>query len=207
MKGLILKDILNFKNQQGKTFLLIIVLYFFMALQMNNSSFFAGVWMILGLALSISSIAYDEKAKWDKYALTMPVTRKDIVVSKYLLSIIFIVAGDIISLPLAYIIDKNISMETLAAYGILMAISIMFTGIILPFVFKFGAEKSRIIMILIAAILWLIVYFIHKINIDINMLLEKYSKVIGITIAVSAVAIYIFSYLISVFIMEHKEIA
>ena len=118
MKGLMLKDILNFKNQQGKTFFLLIILYFVMALKMNNSSFFMGVWIVLGITLPISSIAYDEKAKWDKYALTMPVTRRDIVTEKYLLSLLFIVVGNVVSIPITCFIDKGIDMEIITAHGI-----------------------------------------------------------------------------------------
>ena len=87
MKGLLLKDILNLKNQQGKILVFLIPLYFLLALQMKSSSFFAGLWVMLGATLPISSIAYDEKAKWEKYALTMPITRKELVqVNMYYLS-------------------------------------------------------------------------------------------------------------------------
>lgn len=207
MKGLILKDILNFKNQQGKTFLLLIAIYFIIAMQMHNSSFFAGVWMIIGVSLPLASIAYDEKAKWDKYALTMPVTRKDIVAEKYLLSALCVVTGNTISLPITAMIDKRLDMESLLVYGVFIGIGLLFNAIILPFVFRFGSENARTITIIVIAIPFLVVYLFSKMKIDIIGILEQNEKTVGIIAGVSAIVIYIVSYMISVFIMEHKEIA
>lgn len=207
MKGLMLKDILNFKNQQGKTFFLLVVLYFIMALQMNNSGLFQGLWIVIGISLPIGSIAYDEKAKWDKYALTMPVTRKDIVTGKYLLAVLFIVAGNILSMPIVCMIDKGIGMEIIFACIILIAIGIILNAILFPFVFKFGSENTRIIMIILVAIPLLVVYLLLKANINIVSILENHIEVVGIVMVVAAVVIYIASYLLSVFIMEHKEIS
>lgn len=207
MKGLMLKDILNFKNQQGKTFFLLIALYFIMALQMNNSSLFQGLWIVIGISLPISSIAYDEKAKWDKYALTMPVTRKDIVTEKYLLAALFIVAGNILSMPIVCIIDKGIDMETIFTCVILIGIGIVFNGMLLPFVFKLGTENTRTIMIILVVIPLLTVYLLLKANIDIVSILENHMRAVGIVTVVAAAVIYIASYLLSIFIMEHKELS
>ena len=207
MKGLILKDILNFKNQQGKTFLLLIAIYFIIALQMHSSSFFAGVWMIIGVSLPISSVAYDEKAKWDKYALTMPVTRKDIVTEKYLLAALCVVTGNIISLPIIAVIDKRLDMESLLVCGLMIGIGFLFNAVILPFVFRFGSENARTIMIIVIAIPFLAAYLLSKLNLDIAGILEQNAKMIGMTAVVSVVVIYVVSYVISVLIMERKEIA
>lgn len=208
MKGLILKDILNFKNQQGKTFLLLTAIYFIIALQMHSSSYFAGVWMIIGVSLPISSIAYDEKAKWDKYALTMPVTRKDIVTEKYLLAALCVVTGNIISLPITAVIDKGLDMESLLVCGLMIGIGFLFNAVILPFVFRFGSENARTIMIIVMiAIPFLAAYLLSKLDLDIAGILEQNAKMIGMTAVVSVVVIYVVSYVISVLIMERKEIA
>ncbi len=207
MKGLILKDILNFTNHQGKLYLALVVLYFFTSLQAKDSSFLATVGMIFGISYVIGTFAYDEQVQWNKYVLTMPVTRRDIVTSKYLVSVIAIAVGSIISLPLSFIIDKNISMEKLMIYGLLAVAGIMFIAISMPFVFQFGAEKSRIIMILIIIIPGMAGYTLQRMNVDLIGFVEKNAKTVEIATAVIAVVIYIFSYLLSIFIMEHKEIS
>ena len=82
MKGLIIKDILNLKNYMKQ---LILVLIFFIAygIFLKNGTF-VGTMITLMLSMQvITTMSYDEYAKWDKYALTMNINRKDIVLSKY----------------------------------------------------------------------------------------------------------------------------
>lgn len=207
MKGLILKDFLNFKNQQGKAFLVLIAFYFLLALQMHSSSFFAALWVMLGATLPISSIAYDEKAKWEKYALTMPISRKELVTSKYVLSFLFIIAGNIMSMPVIYLIDGSFGTENLLVFLILVAIGLIFNSIMLPVVFKFGSENSRIIMFLVVAIPVLIGCILQKMNVNVVSFLDTHEKIIGITGGVAAVVICLISYFLSVWIMERKEIS
>ena len=207
MKGLLLKDILNFKNQQGKTFVFLIALYFLLALQMKSSSFFAGLWVMLGATLPISSIAYDEKAKWEKYALTMPITRKELVTSKYVLSFLFIILGNLLSLPFIYLIDKKLDTENLLTALVLMAMGILFNSIMLPFTFRFGSENTRVIMILVVAIPFLIVYILQKLDINIVLYMEKHETLIGLTAGAATLVICFISYLLSIWIMKRKEIA
>ena len=44
----------------------------------------------------ITTMSYDEYAKWDKYALTMNINRKDIVLSKYVFFIMSIIIGMVV---------------------------------------------------------------------------------------------------------------
>ena len=77
MKGLIIKDILNLKNYMKQ---LILVLIFFIAygIFLKNGTF-VGTMITLMLSMQvITTMSYDEYAKWDKYALTMNINRKDI---------------------------------------------------------------------------------------------------------------------------------
>ena len=162
---------------------------------------------MLGATLPISSIAYDEKAKWEKYALTMPITRKELVTSKYVLSFLFIILGNLISLPFIYLIDKKLDTENLLTALVLMAMGILFNSIMLPFTFRFGSENTRVIMILVVAIPFLIVYILQKLDINIVQYMEKHETLIGIIIGASTMVICFISYLLSIWIMKRKEIA
>ena len=92
MTGLILKDLLNLKKQ-GKVYLILIIFYFAIGLVNENSSMFASMMTMVAVLIPITAMAYDERCKWDRYALTMPVSRKDMVMSKYLLGLIFMTAA------------------------------------------------------------------------------------------------------------------
>ena len=86
MKGLIIKDIFNLKK--GITTTLIMILFYgIFSYNTGNMSMLIGMTVFIMTSLSISSMSYDDMAKWDGYALSMPITRKNIVLSKYILSI------------------------------------------------------------------------------------------------------------------------
>ena len=90
MKGLLIKDILNMKNYMKQ---LVLVLIFFIAygIFLKNGTF-VGTMITLMLSMQvITTMSYDEYAKWDKYALTMNINRKDIIISKYIFFTISII--------------------------------------------------------------------------------------------------------------------
>jgi ABC-type transport system involved in multi-copper enzyme maturation permease subunit len=99
MKGLILKDLFNLKTQFRfyLFFILIFALMSFTGMDMNT---LGGVIALVCAMLPITALGLDEKNNWDKYALTLPVVRKDLVLSKYTLGLICTVAGSIVSFML-----------------------------------------------------------------------------------------------------------
>lgn len=148
MKGLLIKDFLLLKKT-GRIFLMLMVLYLVMTVFMDTD---LGPMMVFicGM-LSISTFAYDEQAKWDGFALTMPVSKRDLVLAKYVLAIILCFAGAVAgailsiagSLDAPFVDMKGI----LAASGIALCASYLFNSLALPLLYKFGAEKSRLILL------------------------------------------------------------
>lgn len=149
MKGLILKD-LYVVLKQMKVLLLIVVLFTILL----GSTF--GVFLLLYCAmLPITTIAYDERAKWDKYAATMPYSRKDIVLSKYLLGLACMVVALILvfigTLVYGVFTDAVFTGGSLAEMVIMLVslfcVTLIFMAINMPIIFKWGVEKGRIIFI------------------------------------------------------------
>lgn len=147
MKGLLLKDLMNLK-QQAKSISLVVIIWTIIAITGNNASMIGGLVGILSALLPITALAYDEKAKWDKYALTMPVTREDMVLSKYVLSLSLSAFAGCLSLVLHLIITNNV-MESLLTSGGYMGAGILLFSIVLPLMFKYGVEKGRLLMLVI----------------------------------------------------------
>lgn len=201
MKGLIIKDILNLRRS-FKTTLLIICLFAIYAYGTNNPSYLISMVVLILTMMSITSIAYDDMAKWDRYALAMPISRKDIVISKYVLSILLSIVSVLVSFIVTYILilpraDISIKELLLIAY-VVFSISLIFVSMILPFIYKFGVEKARIISIGIFAIPTAILFLLHKIELELPdenqlMFLLKISPLILILILFSS---GLFSYII-----------
>ncbi|MDR7871699.1 MAG: ABC-2 transporter permease [Tissierellaceae bacterium] len=173
MIGLIIKDIINLKKSIMTT-LFIILVYSFFSYNTGDMSLLIGMTVFIMTSMSISSMAYDDMAKWDSYALAMPVTRRDIVLSKYLLALIFCIIAVIVSSIFAIIItyvkgDLNSIIDIqeilLIAYTVSL-VCLIFISIITPLIFKFGVENARMLMVGAIIVPMGIGYFLVKMGIQ-----------------------------------------
>ena len=149
MLGLLVKDLMNLK-QVAKQFLLIMVLYSVIFIPSGGSGF-AGMIVMLSSILILTAIGYDDKARWDKYALSMPLTRRDLVVSKYLLLLLLNIAGAVMSLLILGIVSAvrhtvDFAGE-LGSVGVIAGLMMVMFSILMPLLFKYGVEKARMLMI------------------------------------------------------------
>lgn len=169
MKGLILKDLLNLKGT-FKT-LGVMMLLFTVVFVPAGNDFIFGIIIVMLAMMVITTMSYDDLAKWDSYALTMPVTRKEMVLSKYLVLGILTISGAILSLIVGImeimIMGRSFSMEILAIIGVLLLIALVFGSLMLPLIYKFGAEKARLMLILCILIPMGIIFILEKMNIPI----------------------------------------
>ncbi|QHI72396.1 ABC-2 transporter permease [Aminipila terrae] len=152
MKGLILKDFLSLKKQ-ALPMLLFFGVYFFISIMTKNASFLTGVVMIFCAMLPMTALSYDDRAGFSKYALTMPVSRSTLVISKYVMALILMGFGSIFSLLLNAVIGSFSFMESLWSVAMTMLIGCLMVSISLPPIFKYGIEKGRFIMIGIVMII------------------------------------------------------
>lgn len=210
MIGLLLKDLYTLR-QYGKTFLF--MLFFFAVISAgldNPATFFEGFFILMSMMITITSFSYDAVAKWDRYALSLPVSRRDVVAEKYLLSILLCFGSMVISFLISLIILKfspvagfGIKDHLIATGGIICA-ALFFAGILLPLTFQFGVEKSRIFLIAIFAAPTAAVIALSKAGIPMpsEASLYAFAKILSILI----ILFYLLSYVLSVKIYRSKEI-
>ena len=167
MKGLIIKDILNLKRSLG-SIVAILIFYIFLAYNSGDPSMLIGMVVFLLAMMTITSISYDDMAKWDKLALAMPISRKTIVLSKYVLSLLLIATGIFLSTTISYIIilinsDIGLPQLLLTSY-IIFFLSTIFISIVLPLIFRFGVEKSRLMMMTVIGIPFGLFYLVNRLG-------------------------------------------
>lgn len=160
MKGLIIKDLLQLKSYL-KSLIIFIFIFICVSLEPQNTSTdgLLIIMMILGLGMfGIATFSYDEMAKANKYILTFPLTKKEIVLSKYILQFILTIAGAILGIILSVIISLILNK---GIPGFIDLISIALGGIFgigliesiqMPCFYKFGAEKGIIYMFIITIV-------------------------------------------------------
>ena len=155
MRGLLLKDLYNLRKD-GKMVLLLIAFFIMIIFIMGNTDLFLSTIMLMLSATSITSFACDNQCKWDTYVNTLPVSRGEVVMSKYVLSFLLALAGSLLALLIGWIngMIKNAGSftETLVFAYSLFAAAVILISILLPLVYKLGVERSRIIVIAVAVI-------------------------------------------------------
>lgn len=155
MKSLILKDFYNIQHN-AKTMLLILVVLAVSLMPTSGVMGYIFTCATLCAMMIVTTFAFDDNSKWERYALIMPVSKKDLIAGKFIVLVSFCSIGSLFGLIGAFIggsIMKSISFDfsgigellfvTLAAWSISLALG----SLSIPLVIKFGAEKGRILLI------------------------------------------------------------
>lgn len=100
--------------------------------------------------LPYSAIAYDERSKWDQFAAMMPYSRRDLVLSKYLLGWLCMAGAVALSMAVQSVVKlaggpgPDISLLLTSLMGGVVALDVT-----LPMIFRFGVEKGRLVFMLV----------------------------------------------------------
>jgi len=157
--GLVLKDLLVLRKT-AKLYIAMLSFYLVLALAgVFSHAMLTGFVALFTMMLPISSFAYDELARWDKYAAALPVRRRGIVGSKYLLALLLgAIAGALIliSSGLFWLLKDTAPGEVLLTGLACVAAGLLMNSILLPLLFKFGAEKGRLLTMAVLAVIFLL---------------------------------------------------
>ncbi|HIR49368.1 MAG TPA: ABC-2 transporter permease [Candidatus Faecimonas gallistercoris] len=222
IKGLLKKDLYNLASY--KTTLIIVVLFCGIAIIGTDAIYWGSVviGIIVGM-ISLSTFSYDEMSKSNKYILTLPVTRKEIVLEKYVLAIGATILGGILGFIVTLLVGNvmnylrpdnliDINIETLLATSVggMFGISLI-QSIQIPSIFKWGAEKGRIQMFMVLFVLVIIgaiAGFLLKqagLSVDIEKLENILNNFGLVALILLSCLMYFISYKISYKIYKNKE--
>ena len=221
IKGLLLKDLDVFKNFKGNIiFSILMFLFLIIVGSIQNDIFTVGsiLFLIFFGMNSISTFSYDENADSDKYLLSLPITRKEIVLSKYLFvflnSFISIIVGIFVSYIITVLIRgkvNNIGDSLRICFLAFTSVSFLMCSNV-PCIYKWGVEKGRMQSVIIPALfifvigilgcLLLIIFPELYLNIDLIYLF----KISPIICLILNILFCLVSYLISYKIFLNKSI-
>lgn len=145
MRGLILKDFYNMKDNIGATFITAICIGLLLMVNGNPSMFVLAVTLASG-SIASSCVKMYETAGWGKYEVTMPVRRSTIIIEKYVLLLILTLAGTVFGTIVSYAagtIMGTLDISKLLLYILCgFAISMISGSLIIFCIFKFGLIKA-----------------------------------------------------------------
>ena len=210
MKGLIFKDLYSIK----KSLILWIIIVFIINYIIPKTLGGAFNLLIIGTVIfMIQSIQGDRNCKWNRHSLTMPITRKDIIKSKYILMIILLVVFTLIAAISDILLSVTIGTSLLTSITGTLNLSfwiLLFTSTEIAFLYIMENPKSAGIMEVIFFLVLIGVYVLTKILINTMSLgyLLSYLEFYGLYILmILSIVISFISYMICVKIYNKKDLA
>lgn len=214
MKGFLIKDIRLLLGQK-KTLLVILLIGLVVWMNENQASCIGFIIMVSGI-YAASTISYDEYDNGMAFLMTLPVARKTYIKEKYVLVGILTLLAMILAWGMTgvAVFIRNISVDVtdLFVQGIVMVCLIWcMAAVVLPFQLKLGAERGRIVLILILGVLFFLGMALLRIP-GVMAFLESFADSQSITewkvITVCALLMFcilFLSYIVSVRIITKKE--
>lgn len=154
MMGLIKKDV-YLSLSMLKSYVVVAAVFALLTMTgIYDISFFVTYLSVMCIMIPVNLFAYDEQARWDKYAAALPAGRAGMVKARYLFTILICFGTLVFALLLQLIValftgvqgqertDLLLSGLLPTAYGIFM------NAVLLPLLFKFGSQKGRIYLLL-----------------------------------------------------------
>ena len=215
MKGLLIKDMKLMKNMRN-SIVMILLIAVGMGSYLKDGSFLIVYLSLIGATFTTSTLSYDEFDNGYSFLFSLPVTRKSYVKEKYCFGLLLSGGGWLLGTGIAGAagVARNMASLTDSIVMALMMIPIplILLAVLLPLHFKFGGEKSRIVMVGIMGGLFAIVMAAAKIlemlHLDLGALENLQLKGMGAAAAAGAgigVVLLLLSCRISMGIMEKKE--
>lgn len=214
MKGLLLTNYyLVYRSFFAYTGLAILVSGLIFYFGDDSMHRFVAMLTILFVAMpALEVIKYEGKSGYDKYVLTLPVSRRNIVRSHYFFYFLVVVIGALLSCGIFYVYGL---VSDTPLDGIFKIVSsgtfiVFFAGaIVYPLLYIFGPEKSDTIVIggavggLFATygLQGLVGYIIEQLPLS-NLNIDLYVQIIYI---IFGAIIYIISFFIAIFTYDKKE--
>ena len=221
IKGLLLKDLYVFRNFKGNiifSIFMFIFLIFIGSLRMDMFTIGSILFLIFFGMNSISSFSYDENADADKYLLSLPITRKEVVFSKYLFvflnSFISLLAGIFVSFLITLFVRGNIEdigTSLRICFIVFTSVSFLMCSNV-PCIYKWGVEKGRMQSVIIPALFVFVLGMFGSLllllfpGLYLNVNLEYLFKISPFICLILNILFYVVSYLISYKIYVKKEI-
>ena len=155
MKSLILKDLYNI-GHNTKSMLFILLVFAVAFIPTSGVGAYIFICGILCSMMIVTTFSFDDNSKWARYAMIMPISKRDLVIGKFIVLAIFCAIGSVFGLAVGLVgggIAGKITFSPAAIVELLFltlaatVIFLIFGSMSIPLVFKFGAEKGRVLLL------------------------------------------------------------
>ncbi len=188
----------------------IFILYIFI-FSANKTGLFMMCLVFCFYALSTTNMVVDERYKIELLLSTLPIRRRDVVISKYML-ILVIFVGSFVLYTLLVFIGRSLGYDKippLTPLGVAVGFLVisLFNGIMLPLAYKFGAQATRYVSFILFFGVFFLSSFLGKLDLSgisgfLQMLNELQLSLLAVLVAA---VINLLSYPISLSLYKKKD--
>ena len=218
MKALFIKDIRIVLKQQRVLICAFFAVITILAFATDNSMYAVAFVLFLVPTMMLTTISYDTFENGMSYIMSLPVSVKDYVTEKYILtvasSLIFnIMATILINVVLS--IGKGVSimpLELIVNAMLAQFMVLIYISLVLPVDIRFGTDKGMIIVVLMAVVIGAVGPMLSNINVDSGLMYKlSESEITSVPVnqallLMSVGGVFaIVSYFISVKLMKQME--
>lgn len=212
MKGLLWKDFYMI-GKYCRSYLLIVIVFLVVSVWGDGNWFFMAYPAVVTSMLPMTLMSYEENCRWNQYGATFPYSRADIVSAKYIITLIFVGL-----LFLCTAIAQGIRImnsggglfpgEWMIVSVLIAMVGLISPSILLPFLFRFGVAKGRIVYIGLMVIIFAFAG-VKQVNggeeADYLMNAGLSGPVLVMACLIIAL-LFLLSWFLSVMIYQHKEL-
>ncbi len=222
MKGIFLKEMYLLRSL-WKSWLFVAGIMALNGIAAGNMGLMFATITFIGVMCTMTAFGYDSSSHWDAFALSLPVTRRQMVLCRYGVGLASMGLVSAALLPLSLLIlalnEKADPLEMAVSFGSCLAVGLILLAVLVPVIYKFGVEKARYLYVALIGAVGVLIYGLLKMYEKIDTALpgtgglagtvEWFSQrgagfwaVLAVVAAVLAMAL---SYLASVKIYSKKE--
>lgn len=218
MKALFIKDIRIVLKQQRVLICAFFAVITILAFATDNSMYAVAFVLFLVPTMMLTTISYDTFENGMSYIMSLPVSVKDYVTEKYILtvasSLIFnIMATILINVVLS--IGKGVGimpLELIVNAMLAQFMVLIYISLVLPVDIRFGTDKGMIIVVLMAVVIGAVGPMLSNINVDSGLMYKlSESEITSVPVNTALLLMsvggvfVIVSYFISVKLMKQME--
>ncbi len=211
MRGLLLKDYYCMKESMKSLFFALIVYGVIFLPRRDGGISMITIGAVVGSTLVRTIFSYDKQAGFDTYALSMPLSRWEIVAEKFIFAISQILIWTVIStvivscnLLLRQIYIENVFLEILGTGIAGLTVAGIYLAVSMPLTIWLGVEKARLLPSALMIILFVGIVLLATMGGNINIPDSIFLLGIAMAFVISLITLAV-SYVISVKLYEKRD--
>lgn len=218
MTGLLRKDFLEIRTSL-RIYLILAVIYTLFAFGTKEIIGMAAFVQFFFSTVTLNCFTYDEAVGWNRFCSATPMARRTTVTARYLFALMVALSAfglGLLMLAISTAVHgSDGTWEQLAILAVCLAASVIMQSVSLPLCYRYGVERSRIALMIIMLLPFLLVWAVSNFDTQLGQrllgqftILDPAVWIGGILVGAALLSImaFLFSWRVAVRIYQHQEL-